>query len=221
MRIKAVLSDAGNVLFADQGIKQAEWQRVVQVREIPFGEFYRRFQQFHKRAQVEADYSREQALADYAQSLGFNVSDLPPAKKEKKEIKLFDGVAGTLEQIHSSGRRFIILTDATKPGAKLFGYINRLGIGEYVHDLLSSKDVGHIKPAPEFFDIALEKHGLEREDVLFVGHDFDELYGAHQYGLEVVAFNHNPNADLSFIPDENKIDAFAQLLDVISRYEEQ
>ena len=56
--------------------------------------------------------------------------------------------------------------------------------------MLTSIDIGHVKPSAQAYTAALDRLGVRAEEAIFVGHDQDELDGALQCGLTTVAFNH-------------------------------
>ncbi|MEK6816276.1 MAG: HAD hydrolase-like protein, partial [Nanoarchaeota archaeon] len=88
-------------------------------------------------------------------------------------------------------------------------------IGEYITDLISSKDVGATKPDERMFNAALAKYGLEKNDVIFIAHDDDELMGAHKLGIRVYAFNYEPRQNLSYLEDEQKLSDFRELEEIV------
>jgi putative hydrolase of the HAD superfamily len=48
-------------------------------------------------------------------------------------------------------------------------------------------DAGFRKPAPEFFDFALRKCGLRKDEVLFIGNQLNtDIMGGQQYGIRTV-----------------------------------
>jgi FMN phosphatase YigB (HAD superfamily) len=47
--------------------------------------------------------------------------------------------------------------------------VERAGIGRFFAWVVTSVDAGFRKPAPEFFDFALAKCALSKDEVLFVG----------------------------------------------------
>lgn len=71
--------------------------------------------------------------------------------------------------------------------ADLRNFLDRAGIGRFFKWIVTSVDVGHRKPAPEFFDFALSNCGCARGEVLFVGNQLNtDILGGRQYGIRTV-----------------------------------
>src|ERR1700739_2348392 len=53
--------------------------------------------------------------------------------------------------------------------------------------VVTSVDAGFRKPAPQFFEFALRKCGLARDEVLFVGNQLNtDIAGRQEYGIRTV-----------------------------------
>jgi FMN phosphatase YigB (HAD superfamily) len=75
----------------------------------------------------------------------------------------------------------------TATGSDLQQFLDRAGIGRFFAWAVTSVDAGFRKPAPEFFDFALRKCGLARDEVLFVGNQLNtDIGGGEQYGIRTV-----------------------------------
>ena len=70
----------------------------------------------------------------------------------------------------------------------------KLGIEQYFHAVVTSKDTGFVKPELDAYDAAIAALGLPKHECVFVGHDYDELFGAKNCQLSSIAFNYEPNA---------------------------
>tara|TARA_Y100000310_G_C20701175_1_gene830013 strand:+ start:1971 stop:2645 length:675 start_codon:yes stop_codon:yes gene_type:complete len=219
-RIEAVLSDGGNILFSDEGVKKGPYEKISpHIPGLTYDQFRDGFQQYKILAQTVPDYDNKSALKDYLDSIGepkvFEVVSKQKKERNGKQLELIDGIYDTLQTLYEHDVPYIILTDATKPGEQLQPFLAKLGIELFVTDMISSKDVGVRKPDPIFFNAALDKYGWKKEDVIFVAHDDDELVGAHELGIKVYAFNFKPEQDLSWLPDEQKLYDFRELEKVV------
>jgi len=221
MAIKAILSDGGSILFNDRSTKRAEYEFLVDNNvEIDYDDFTELFADFKELAQTKEGYSQDNAFVDYLNNRGMDHLVQPyldkiqnkPKGKKKKTLSLTEGVPETLREIKNKGVDFIVLTDSTKPAKKLWGFLDNANISDYITDMISSKDLGVKKPHADFFRKVMDDYGLDRSEVVFLAHDYDELSGAHNLGYEVLAFNYDPKDDLSFIPDSNKLENFSDLL---------
>ena len=75
----------------------------------------------------------------------------------------------------------------TATEAELRQWLERAGIGRFFAWVVTSVDAGFRKPAPEFFDFALGKCALSKDEVLFVGNQLNtDITGGDQYGIRTV-----------------------------------
>jgi FMN phosphatase YigB (HAD superfamily) len=75
----------------------------------------------------------------------------------------------------------------TATGADVRNFLDRAGIGRFFAWVVTSVDAGFRKPAPQFFDFALRKCGLVRNEVLFVGNQLDtDIAGGQAYGIRTI-----------------------------------
>lgn len=71
--------------------------------------------------------------------------------------------------------------------ADVRGWLDRAGLGRCFHWVVTSVDAAARKPAPEFFQYALERCGLSKDDVLFVGNQLNtDIAGAEAFGIRTV-----------------------------------
>jgi len=125
-----------------------------------------------------------------------------------KKIKLFKDVTKTLEILNHKGIPFYILTDATEKGNNLYSKIEKMIISQlvergvynpygfnvinYISGIISSKDIGVKKPNPMFFNIALkcERGSFKKSEAVFMAHESNEIFGAANLGIDVIALNY-------------------------------
>jgi FMN phosphatase YigB (HAD superfamily) len=75
----------------------------------------------------------------------------------------------------------------TAIGSDLQRFLDRAGIGRFFAWVVTSVDAEFRKPAPQFFDFALRKCGLARDEVLFVGNQLNtDIAGGREYGIRTV-----------------------------------
>ena len=75
----------------------------------------------------------------------------------------------------------------TATSSDLRQFLDRAGIGQFFTTVVTSVDAGFRKPAPQFFDFALRKCGLARDEVLFVGNQLKtDIAGGQGYGIRTV-----------------------------------
>jgi len=67
------------------------------------------------------------------------------------------------------------------------GWLQRAGLGPFFRWVITSVDAGARKPALEFFQYALARCGLDKDDVLFVGNQLNtDIAGAQAFGIRTV-----------------------------------
>jgi FMN phosphatase YigB (HAD superfamily) len=90
-------------------------------------------------------------------------------------------------------------------GNDLQHFLNRARIGRFFTWVVTSVDAGFRKPAPQFFEFALRKCGLARDEVLFVGNQLNtDVAGAEQYGVHTAWLSGNAyrSADETESPED-------------------
>jgi FMN phosphatase YigB (HAD superfamily) len=89
----------------------------------------------------------------------------------------------------------------TATEAELRQRLASAGIARFFRWVVTSVDAGFRKPAVEFFDFALAKCGLRKDEVLFVGNQLNtDVTGGEQYGIRTVWLSGRPyrSADETF-----------------------
>lgn len=102
---------------------------------------------------------------------------------------LFDGVAETLARLKAMGLKLAVLSDTESRESRVRRRLADLGIEDCFHAVVSSVDVGHVKPDPRAYAAAMARLNVTPAETIFVGHDAEELEGAMRAGLTAVAFN--------------------------------
>jgi len=130
-----------------------------------------------------------------------------------KEVRtcraLFPGVRETLCELRGAGVRIAALSDTESTAANVRQALAGLGVGRYFHAVVSSADIGYVKPEPQAYRAAADALGLAVADCAFVGHDEEELRGASDAGMFAVAYNHQPDARADVCLDD-----FRRLIDL-------
>ena len=89
--------------------------------------------------------------------------------------------------------------------------LNRVGLGQFIHDIFCFRDVGYEKPKMQFFEYILTKLNISKRDVVFIGDDFEKDYiGPITYGIHAILYdpkNRYPHV-LNKISDLMEIEGF-------------
>lgn len=80
------------------------------------------------------------------------------------------------------------------------------GIGKYVDFVQSSERVGLAKPAPEFFELALNSVNCSAESAIYIGDNFKtDVLGGLSAGIRTFWYQYGQSAQVEFqIPDDLK-----------------
>ncbi len=130
--------------------------------------------------------------------------------KEVRQTPLYPQVATTLKTLHEAGVKLAVLSDTEGTEAKVRARLAEFGIEEYFDAVLTSIDIGYVKPMDEAFQCALDVLGLTKDQACFVAHDDDELSGAQAFGMTAVAFNYEPG-----VPADHYLSEFAALAPLV------
>ena len=102
-----------------------------------------------------------------------------------RPIHLMPGVVDTLDRIELPLALWANTRVAVEADAR--AWLERAGIGRFFRWVITSVDAGARKPAPEFFQFALARCGLERDEMLFVGNQRNaDVAGGESFGIRTV-----------------------------------
>lgn len=85
-----------------------------------------------------------------------------------------DGAEEVLAHIKGQGLKMAIVSNITYPGGFVENDLKRFGLFGYFDVLIWSHDVGFRKPHPVIFTRALDYLGIEAEEAIFVGNEFEK-----------------------------------------------
>ncbi|MFX0184377.1 MAG: HAD family hydrolase [Candidatus Hodarchaeota archaeon] len=87
----------------------------------------------------------------------------------------------TLIDLWKQGFRLAILTDSVLPSATIRDILNQ--VSPYIHTIVSSRDVGAMKPDHRMYSAVLDQLNISAKKGLFIAHDVEEIQGALEVGL--------------------------------------
>lgn len=220
-----IISDSGYVLYDDTPGKLANHEAIRRQYEIDYDEFTHRIGPYRRRAQRDPAYSNEQSLADLARELGIDVDLVLETRKALRTTRVLrDGVRETLAELKRRGIPFVVLSDTHRTAGQLKQrYETVLGLVDQVTGFITSKDMELRKPDPGMYEAAygrvvsaLPGPAPDPGRVAFLGHDLDELEGAHRHGLRPLAvYYRGRREEIAFIPDRDLLPDFAGLLQCV------
>ncbi|MDZ7617458.1 MAG: HAD family hydrolase [Patescibacteria group bacterium] len=128
-----------------------------------------------------------------------------------ESIRPLPGVRCTLARLARMNFLLGILSDSELPAEQLSAYLAEFAPLQVFDAVVSSIDLGRMKPDSECYLAALAKMGLAPSEVAFVGHKAAELAGARAVGMATVAVNGGLDAEADIY-----LDRFDQLADIVT-----
>jgi putative hydrolase of the HAD superfamily len=194
--IRAILFDADNTLYHTKAVAAEADKAAIEVIAADAGktvdEVYELFLatvETVKRSTNPEERTRRYSYTVLAQQLG--VSDVETAhgvfvQTLMNSIELVKGVWDFLEQVQD--KKLAVFTEDSKELA--IGKLHRLGILDRFAAVITSDDVGVMKPSPEYFEKAVTALGVQPADCLVIGDDFEkDLKDAKEAGAKVTLIN--------------------------------
>lgn len=117
------------------------------------------------------------------------------------QIEPNEGLQAFCRYLRERGILLGILTD----GSSVYQYriLERLGILRYVDALVTSEDVGALKPSLEGFRRLLDRLGTTPERILMVGNDVEkDIAPARRLGMRCALVERGATTDLDDFPDQ-------------------
>lgn len=112
---------------------------------------------------------------------------------------LLDGAMDFLDALKARGRIFLV-TNGT-PAAQ-YGRLASLGLENFFDGIYISDEIGYKKPDRRFFDLLIEREGLNRENCLVIGDSLtSDIAGANNAGLLCVWYDPSGKAAEGAKPD--------------------
>jgi putative hydrolase of the HAD superfamily len=201
-QIRAILFDAGDILYfrpdGNQHFKSFLNEIGLENKKVHDGEIQNLKEQAFL-GLITQDQFQEALVRLYGVQAPEQIEHGKRALQEDDEnIQFFNGVRETLVELKKMGYLLGVITDTANPiHVKLRWFDN----GGFVHvwdSIISSQEVGMQKPAPQIYAAALQQLGLSANQAVFVGHDDEELKGAHAAGMRTIAFNYDEKASADF-----------------------
>jgi len=96
--------------------------------------------------------------------------------------KEYPGVVETLTELKEMGIRIVIVSTKGRDGIKRG--IKFLGIEHLVEFFIGIEDVSKVKPDPEPVLLAIEKLGVEKDEVIMIGDNYHDIEAGHNAGVK-------------------------------------
>ncbi len=198
MAVKIVIFDMGGVIY-----DVTLWRRNIHryISELGYRGDLKTMSYLWERFLIDVYRGKtgyDDAFRKFMLSLGFTKDEYRKIKGKSDEYRkiveknrqAFPGVKETLIHLKEMGIKTAILSDSELHENELEDRIMKpLGLGGIFDLIVTSRDIGVVKPDKEAYDRVLNNAGVEAQDALFVGHDREEIEGAKAAGLKTVLFN--------------------------------
>ncbi len=137
---------------------------------------------------------------------------IPGLQKRRWELKICEDTLPALEQLKRRGLIIGLISNVIQDMDSIF---TRLGLQPYLDIRVTSGEVGHDKPEPEIFWVALKKAGLPPGETIYVGDQYEiDVNGARGVGMQAVLIDRNNY--FPEITDCPRINSLTQVIEYIT-----
>ncbi len=128
-------------------------------------------------------------------------------------VCLFKDTVPVLRTLRAAGLRTGLITNASSPMWMRDRELQALGLIDLLDVRLTAGDVGHLKPHPRPFEVALERLGVASDEAVFVGDRlYDDVVGAQSAGMRAVWVRREPDTPVDSVRPNAIIDSLSDLL---------
>lgn len=196
--IKAVLYDMGDIFF--ESYKWRYWLYKYIMKKYKYsGNFYHFYKDYNL-SLINVYLGNNSYINSFKLFLSNiieekNIENLVKEALQKKSFfennrKLYSNVIITLKKLYEAGIINIIITNSELSRHEIRNEILlKFKISEYIHYIVSSIDIGIIKPDPRIYEHPLIKFNMLNENTVFISHDKDEIEGAKKLGIKTIEYN--------------------------------
>ena len=164
----------------------------------------------HEAIRLEAFKSTLQCINNPDDDLAVHLNTLY-LKHRFEDILLFDDVLPTLETLQGSYMMGLLSNGNTYP--------ERCGLEGYFQFVVFAQDYGIQKPDPRLFEIAIERAGCAKQQLLHVGDSFqNDVIGAKQAGVRSVWLNRQREDKKTKEQPDFEISSLAELIEVLENF---
>jgi putative hydrolase of the HAD superfamily len=111
-------------------------------------------------------------------------------------VRLYEGVPELLSTIQAAGKKIYLLSNAQRIFTEY--EMHTLGIAYFFDDILISSEYGVKKPDCRFFEVLLNKYGMNPARSVMIGNDAkSDIAGAKQVGMSTFYIHSNISPELT------------------------
>ena len=187
-----------------------------------------RFSELWRNKQIEYTFRRalmrryedfgictQQALVHTATVLGVDLTDEEQERlvEEYQSLRPFPDVIPGIEALKSKGHTLVAFSNGVEATARVL--LDRAGVLEHLHGVISVDDVKTFKPDPEVYHYLAHRLGTEPSEIWLVSSNPFDVVGAKAAGLLAAWIQRNPDA--RFDPWEIEPDLVAPDLETLAQ----
>ena len=181
--ISALIFDAGDILvhkIPDSRVKA--WNEISTLYYNSKMEIQKYFTPLYEQVRtLGSDFKFDHISIDFLLVPTLKISMFEEYEIEKWWKNPDPQVFETISQLWQIGYKIGILTDSALSSKTIRDILGPLST--YVHKIVSSRDVGVMKPDQQMYSTILSQLNIAPDKAVFVAHDPDEIKGALESGL--------------------------------------
>lgn len=199
--IKVLALDADNTLYKIKGVREI-YREVIRELNWGFskepGELYEELRQLMKRKEITYIYITKQSwfltltiLSKLSSNMEINIEKIYEDAnslyenfkhliEKKMELTLIGKALPTLS------RDFKIVVVSEEEKTFLLYKLKTAKLMDYIEDVISSSDVGYLKPNDLYFKLLITKTGVNLREILYVDDDPRNVDAAKKFGLNSI-----------------------------------
>lgn len=181
--IKALIFDNDGVLVDSEDTQIAAWQDF-------FRRYHRQYSDHELPRLTRGRPAREVIASVFPEAPAHEINKLAMEREVlhiamlKKGMKRVAGIRQFLEEAHRAGFKLAVGTSAHR--AKLIFMLTAVGLMDFFDVLITNDDVKHGKPAPDVFEQAARKMGMEKAECVVFEDAHNGVEAARRAGMKVI-----------------------------------
>jgi HAD superfamily hydrolase (TIGR01509 family) len=128
-----------------------------------------------------------------------------------KEQGPMEGVVELLEWMRSAGIRLAVVSSSSHGWVD--GWLERLDLAQYFEEVVCKGDAARIKPAPDLYEKAAEKMGVDVRDCLVIEDSLNGLIAGKGAGMRVWVVPNRVTSGLDFVGAERVFEGFGEVVE--------
>ncbi|MFW9904645.1 MAG: HAD family hydrolase [Candidatus Thorarchaeota archaeon] len=180
--ISAIIFDAGDVLVHKIPNHQVQaWKEYLSLLNNSTIDKEDFFNRMYERVRTLGSYSKPQEISLFSVKPKIKISLLEEFEIQKWWKNPDPRLNETISKLWRIGYQIGILTDSALSSMRIREVLSQ--ISPYIHQIVSSRDVGVMKPHKQMYSTILSNLEITPDRALFIAHDPVEINGALETGL--------------------------------------